>query len=119
VGCNCGPDPVLPPVWDPPAQAELALEELDANGDGALDADELKKAPGLAAGAKQIDQNADGKLTAEERRSRRGSSFLKRKQLLSAAEHFTLRIKGGHWPKPRSVLSPSRFWKASSSPPRA
>jgi hypothetical protein len=65
-GCSGGPEPVRPPEWDPPEQAEQAMAEIDTNGDGLLDAGELAKAPGLAAGIKYIDQNADGNISEAE-----------------------------------------------------
>jgi hypothetical protein len=50
--------------------AESAMEELDGNADGLLDANELAKSPGLAAGARHIDRNSDGSVSADELESR-------------------------------------------------
>ena len=58
------------PSWKPTKFAEAVLEKMDANGDQLIDADELKGAPGLSAGAKFIDKDADGKLSLDELKAR-------------------------------------------------
>lgn len=65
-GCSGGPARVAAPDWDPAGIAESIVADLDKNSDGAVDAEELKEAPGLAAGARFVDADNDGKLTAEE-----------------------------------------------------
>ena len=65
-GCTQSPGRLLPPDWDPPAQAAQALDFLDANDDGLLQTNEMAKAPGLAVGAAHIDQNGDGQLSVSE-----------------------------------------------------
>ncbi len=65
-GCSGRASRVGAPDWDPPAIVERAMTELDANGDGQLDADELKHAPGLADGLRHIDHDGDGKISATE-----------------------------------------------------
>jgi hypothetical protein len=69
-GCSRGLERLAAPEWDPSQQAEQAMQDTDADGDGQLQAAELTKAPGLAAGAKHIDQNGDGALSSEEIKAR-------------------------------------------------
>ncbi len=66
LGCGGGPGRVGAPDWDPDDVAEAIIADLDKNGDGAIDEEELKAAPGLAAGVRFVDANKDGKLTQEE-----------------------------------------------------
>ena len=51
---------------DPQAAAARAMELYDANGDAALDADELKKSPPLAIAVTAYDADGDGRLDANE-----------------------------------------------------
>jgi hypothetical protein len=51
---------------DPGAAAARAIELYDANGDAALDADELKKAPALAVAIAAYDADGNGRLEANE-----------------------------------------------------
>lgn len=50
----------------PGTAAAKAMELFDANKDGALDAEELKKCPPLAASLQKYDGNGDGKISTEE-----------------------------------------------------
>jgi hypothetical protein len=61
-GCSGRRSPVLPPALKPQEAAQAALAAYDADGDGVLSAEELRKAPGLRA----ADRNKDGRVTAEE-----------------------------------------------------
>jgi hypothetical protein len=70
IGCSGRPSRVAVPDWDPPGIVERAMTELDANDDGRLDAEELREAPGLAAGMRHIDEDGDGAITAAELESR-------------------------------------------------
>jgi hypothetical protein len=90
--CSGGPEPILPPEWDPPEQAAQAMSELDADGDGALDSEELAKAPGLAAGVASIDLNRDGKLTAEEILAR--FELFREKGITFRARQFRVTYRG-------------------------
>jgi hypothetical protein len=51
---------------DPEAATARAMELYDANGDAALDADELKKAPVLAVAISAYDADGNGRLEANE-----------------------------------------------------
>jgi hypothetical protein len=64
VGCSHRPPRVEAPPWNPSALAQRVLEQLDKNGDEAVDAQELAAAPGLAAGVRFIDADKDGRLSA-------------------------------------------------------
>jgi hypothetical protein len=70
-GCNRGqPPPVLMPNVSPEEAAKAAMSSFDADRDGALDAKELEKSPGLLSCLKSWDLNADGKLDQQEILSR-------------------------------------------------
>lgn len=63
---GCGGAVVSVPKLDAGAIARAALEEYDANKDGMIDKEELKKSPSLKDGEKMIDTNKDGKLSQDE-----------------------------------------------------
>lgn len=54
------------PALDARAAAKQAMAEYDTNQDGKLDKGELKKAPALLAGVKQLDKDGDGAVSLEE-----------------------------------------------------
>src|SRR5262245_9454796 len=56
IGCS-PPGTVAIPKISPESMSEQALAEYDANKDGALDAKELEKCPGLKSILKTIDTN--------------------------------------------------------------
>lgn len=65
VGCSGRPGRLLPPGI--PADAgQAAVTEYDANGNGAIDGDELNKVPALKATLKRVDKNDDGQISAGE-----------------------------------------------------
>ena len=64
-GCSHGPSALAPPRINPNA-GQAAIEKYDANGDGSIDGDELKKVPALKTSMARADKNRDGKITAEE-----------------------------------------------------
>src|SRR5688500_3015288 len=66
VGCSRGPSRVAAPDWDPSDLAERIITDFDKNGDSQVSGEELKAAPGLAAGARLIDADKNGQLTREE-----------------------------------------------------
>jgi hypothetical protein len=68
-GCNSLPDGNLR-KYDPPAAAAKAMEIYDANRDGRLAADELKKSPSLAESFVRLDTNRDNALTTDEIQTR-------------------------------------------------
>jgi hypothetical protein len=51
---------------DPAAAAREALAAYDADGDGTLSREELKKCPGLLSSLSRFDANGDGRISAEE-----------------------------------------------------
>ena len=65
-GCSGGGDGAGVPRVSPRDAANQAVADHDANQDGALDAKELEKCPGLLTGLKRADANGDGRLTADE-----------------------------------------------------
>lgn len=62
VGCGSGSKVSV----SPSSAAAKALEQYDANKDGAIDAEELKNCPPLAASLRNYDRNADGKIAVDE-----------------------------------------------------
>ena len=65
-GCSSRPARILPPSIDPDSAAQLAIEAYDADGDGALSSDELKKCPGILAAVARYDTSGDGQVTPDE-----------------------------------------------------
>jgi hypothetical protein len=71
LGCTQrGPARVEKPDVDAQASAEKALELYDANGDAALDGEEIGKCPPLAKSLASYDADKDGRLTGDEISSR-------------------------------------------------
>ena len=60
------PRRIMPPAIDAKEAGKKALTQYDLDGDGAVGAQELDKAPALKAAVKNLDRNDDGKITAEE-----------------------------------------------------
>jgi hypothetical protein len=63
---GCSGSPVSAPGFSPGGAAGQAVAEFDTNGDGALDATELERCPGLQAAGPRADSDGDGKLTKAE-----------------------------------------------------
>ncbi len=68
-GCD-SLDRAKAPEFSPRTAAAKAIELYDTNGDGRLDAEELKQAPSLAANLATFDSDGDGGLTADEIQAR-------------------------------------------------
>jgi hypothetical protein len=65
-GCNSRPGAIRPPSVDPDDVASTAIEQFDANRDGALSEDEWKSSPALAAVLGQYDTSGDRILSTDE-----------------------------------------------------
>jgi hypothetical protein len=65
-GCSGRPSRVDTPDVDAQDAAELALKELDRDGDAALNADELKACPSLVNAMPMYDSDKDGALSQAE-----------------------------------------------------
>ncbi len=65
-GCGGGPSALPVPSYDPVGGASKAMELYDKDGDGIVDEEELKAAPGLRAAMATLDTNQDGKVSGEE-----------------------------------------------------
>lgn len=74
-GCDTGPNAVPVPTINPAAAAAEAMAMYDANKDGALDAEELKKVPGLTHHPAKFDPNSDGKVDQQEIATRLGDIY--------------------------------------------
>lgn len=64
-GCSQGPSRIAPPSI-PSDAGDAAVKQYDTDGDNALAAAELDKAPALKSTLARLDENGDKKLTAEE-----------------------------------------------------
>jgi hypothetical protein len=64
--CNSPPPRVVAPSFNPGKIAAGAIQEYDANGDGALAGDELSKAASIRSALSSYDADGDGRVTAEE-----------------------------------------------------
>lgn len=73
--CSQLPDPPDPPELSASTAAGKAMELYDANGDGQLDAEELKKSPPLLDTLPLADKNSDGSLSESEIKNRIDSWF--------------------------------------------
>jgi hypothetical protein len=62
VGCRSSVNSGVSPA----GAAAKAMEQYDSNKDGAIDAEELKKCPPLAASLRNYDLDADGNIAADE-----------------------------------------------------
>ncbi len=69
-GCNFAPSRVLPPEVDPSSAATAAMQQYDADSDGQLSQEELKKVPGMLKAIEVYDKNADKQISREEIQSR-------------------------------------------------
>ena len=65
-GCSRTPPPPEGPLLDPANIAQAAIAQYDADGDGKLDAEELKQSPPLTEAMETMDADLDGTLTAAE-----------------------------------------------------
>ena len=66
LGCSSRLPTLKPPKFDPESASAAAMEQYDENGDGKIDKDELKLAPGINSSKEEIDGNNDGAITADE-----------------------------------------------------
>jgi hypothetical protein len=82
LGCSGPPAALRPRTIDAAEAATKGVSLYDSNGDGAIDAQEIKKSPALISAVKSIDTNGDGKLSADEIAARirswseRGTAFV-------------------------------------------
>lgn len=65
-GCSRTPSPIRPPAIDASAAGKLAIEQYDKDGDGLIKGQELSKAPALKAAIDNLDANHDGGVSADE-----------------------------------------------------
>jgi hypothetical protein len=95
------------PAFDSMAAAKQALTAYDANGDGKLDAEELKKCPSLQDGLKRIDKDGDGQLTGDEiaARLQHWQAF---KGVLTSA-HTVVTLDGKPLAQATVTLEPEKF----------
>lgn len=63
MGCQKGP---MGPKFNPKKSAQLAIEQYDKDGDGALDETEIAACPGLVCAAPRVDKDEDGRITEDE-----------------------------------------------------
>lgn len=89
-GCSGKPKPPPSSGVDPQAAGAKALADFDANKDGKLSEEELKKCPGLKSAIKRVDKDGDGQLSAEEIAGRIQSWLNSGTIVMEAATHVTL-----------------------------
>ena len=88
VGCSFGPRRIRPPRIDPEAAADEAIALYDANNDGSLDADELRKCSGVLRRLGAYDLDQDGQVSRDEMAARIAARCEKRIGLTSVQAHF-------------------------------
>ena len=70
-GCSAGkPTTASVTKIDPKATADAAIKELDKNGNGTIEGDELNACPPLKAALAQFDTNGDKKISLDELKAR-------------------------------------------------
>jgi hypothetical protein len=116
IGCSRGPVRVAAPDWDPSGLAEQIITDLDKNGDSQVGADELKAAPGLAAGARLIDADKNGQLTREEIKAQFTKYVEQRVGLRMAS--FRVTYKGRPVPDAEINFVPEPFLEGVIEPAR-
>jgi hypothetical protein len=107
---------VAAPDWDPSGLAEQIITDLDKNGDSQVGADELKAAPGLAAGARLIDVDKNGQLTREEIEAR-FTEYADRR-IGARAHSFQISYKGRPVPDADVVFMPEPILEGLIEPAR-
>src|SRR4051812_40784564 len=65
-GCTQRGPSVSRPSYSAAKISSAAMEALDVNHDGSLDAGEIEKTPGMKAALKNIDENNDGRISSTE-----------------------------------------------------
>ena len=92
IAAGCSGKPAAPPKSgvDPQAAGAKAIADYDANKDGRLSEEELKKCPGLASAVKRVDKDKDGQLSAEEIAGRIQSWLNSGTIVMDAATEITL-----------------------------
>jgi hypothetical protein len=113
-GCRRGPSRVEAPDWDPEGLAERIVTDLDKNGDGKIDADEMTAAPGLAAGARFIDTNKDDQLTQEELAAR--FEMYEEREIGLRSHTFRLTYKGRPVPEAEVIFNPEPYLEGIIEP---
>jgi hypothetical protein len=107
LGCSRGPSRVDAPQWDPPALAERIVRELDKNGDGQLNAQELSAAPGLATGVRLIDSDKNGEISQAELEAR--FQQFKDRRVGLRAHTFQVLYKGQPVPAAEVLFKPEPY----------
>jgi hypothetical protein len=115
-GCSRGPARVAAPDWDPSDLAEQILTELDKNADSQVSTEELKAAPGMAAGARHIDVDKNGQLSREEIEAQFTKYVEQRIGLRTAS--FRLTYKGRPVPDAELTFIPEAFLEGVIEPAR-
>jgi hypothetical protein len=89
-GCSRTPSGPSRPKVDAAAAARAAIAKYDANGDGKLDAKELKKCPGLLDALRRADANGDKTLGEEEIAARMQKWYAGKAAIVDALTQVTL-----------------------------
>jgi Ca2+-binding EF-hand superfamily protein len=66
MGCQRGPSRIEPPSINASAAGSEAMEMFDTNKDGKISGAEFDKVPSLKSNLKRLDANGDGAVTADE-----------------------------------------------------
>jgi hypothetical protein len=99
---------------DPESAAARAMELYDANKDGALDAEELKKSPSIAAAQTAYDANGDGRIETGEISQRLARLFAGKFNL--AEVDITVTVDGQPLSGATVQLQPAEFVGSGMEP---
>jgi hypothetical protein len=116
IGCSRGPARVAAPDWDPSGLAEQLISELDKNGDSQVSEEELKAAPGFAAGTRLFDADKNGQVSREEIELRL-TEYAERK-IGARAHSFQISYKGRPVPNADVVFLPEPMLEGVIEPAR-
>jgi hypothetical protein len=113
-GCSGRPGRIRPPDVDADEAAEAAIDQLDKDGDGQLNAAELQEAAGLAAVKDRYDADGNGLVSLEEVAA--GIRRWSEGQVGAAAVAYSVQLDGRPLPGAQVEAVPEPFLRDAIKP---
>jgi hypothetical protein len=113
-GCSRRPKGPEAAKIDADGVASRAMKQYDTNGDGRIDAAELKQSPSLTAALARIDANHDGAITADEIRDR-AAKWLK-PEVAVLSDHVVVLLDGQPLDGATVIYEPEKFMGTDDPP---
>jgi hypothetical protein len=110
-GCSHAPSRESAPAIDAQAAGAAAIDQYDANHDGAISGTELDKCPALKSALKHYDTNGDGKVTAATIADRIGLWQKSKAAVVTAG--VVIRLDGRPLSGANVTLEPEKFLGAN------